>query len=69
MKDLSNKPSDLSEKVWLFLLFLIILICEQLLSVALSHHSASNELESTAPSAAAALRKGNEAVLEPEEVL
>jgi hypothetical protein len=61
LKELRNKQTDLSETVWLFLLLLGLLAAESWLSMRLSFHSAAGELESTAPSAAAAMRKSTTA--------
>jgi hypothetical protein len=57
LKELRNKQTDLSETVWLFVLLLLLLVAEQWLSMKLSFHASAGELASTAPSAAAAMRK------------
>ncbi len=57
LKDLRNRRSDLSETVWLFVLLFALLAAEQWLSMRLSFHATAGELESTAPSAAAVMRK------------
>jgi hypothetical protein len=43
MADLVNRPSDLSESAWFYLLFLAVLIAEQALAVHLSFHLRANE--------------------------
>jgi hypothetical protein len=42
---LVNRPTDLSESPWFFLLFLGILVCEQALAVHLSFHLKGTEAE------------------------
>ncbi len=52
---IKNKRSDWSESGWMFLLLLLLLIMEQFMAVRLSYHASPTELDSTAPSAAAAM--------------
>jgi hypothetical protein len=46
---LANRQSDLSESAWLYLLFLLILVCEQALAVHLSFHLKGGEAAPAAP--------------------
>lgn len=57
LDELKNKKTDLSEAGWLFLVFLLVLIVEQAMAVRLSYHATPAELDSTAPSAAAAVHR------------
>ena len=57
LERLKNKKSDWSETGWVFLLLLVILLAEQALAVRLSYHAVPNELDATAPSAAAAMHR------------
>lgn len=54
---LQNKKSDLSEAGWIFLILVLVLVCEQALAVRLSHHNTDESLAQNAPSAAAATRR------------
>ena len=63
---IKQKQTDLSESGWMFLLLLLLLIAEQALAVRLSYHASPSELESTAPSAAAAMHtSSNRTAAEP----
>ncbi|HSQ58532.1 MAG TPA: hypothetical protein VLM40_22620, partial [Gemmata sp.] len=52
---LEQKPTDLSSGKWVFLLILLVLICEQAMAVRLSYHRRPEDLEAFAPTAAAAM--------------
>ena len=52
--ELKQKPTDMSSGKWLYLLILIVLIFEQAWAVRISYHSKPEDLETLAPSAAAA---------------
>ncbi|MCI0704541.1 MAG: BatA domain-containing protein [Planctomycetia bacterium] len=52
--DFKQKPTDLSSRRWLYLVILLLLIAEQAWAVRISYHSKPEDLESFAPSAAAA---------------
>jgi hypothetical protein len=51
---LANRQTDLSESAWLYVLFLVILVCEQALAVHLSYHVKGSETTAPAPSQASA---------------
>ena len=57
LEGLKNKKTDWSEAGWLFLAILLFLMIEQAMAVRLSYHAAANEVASTAPSAATAMRR------------
>lgn len=52
--ELKQKPTDLSSGRWLYLLLLLVLIAEQAWAVRISYHTKPEDLETLAPSAAAA---------------
>ncbi|MCE9568129.1 MAG: BatA domain-containing protein [Planctomycetes bacterium] len=52
---LEQKPTDMSSGRWIYLLILLVLIFEQAMAVRLSYHHKADELETFAPSAAAAM--------------
>ncbi|MCS6865657.1 MAG: BatA domain-containing protein [Gemmataceae bacterium] len=51
---LKQKPSDMSSRRWIYLLILLVLMAEQAWAVRMSYHSKPDDLETLAPSAAAA---------------
>jgi methionine-rich copper-binding protein CopC len=51
---LKQKPADYSSRRWLYLLILLVLLAEQAWAVRTSYHSKPEDLETLAPSAAAA---------------
>ena len=55
---LKQKQTDLSSGRWIYLVILLVLICEQAMAVRLSHHQRPEDLEAFAPSAAAAFAHG-----------
>lgn len=55
---LRNKQTDLSESGWLFLIILLLLMLELYMSRRLSFHRTENETDNMAPSAAAAMHRG-----------
>jgi hypothetical protein len=55
LNTLEQKPTDLSSGRWLYLVILLVLIFEQAWAVRLSYHGRPDELETFAPSAAAAM--------------
>jgi aerotolerance regulator-like protein len=55
---LKQKQTDLSSGRWIYLLILLVLVCEQAMAVRLSHHQRPEDLEAFAPSAAAAFAHG-----------
>ena len=57
LEGLKNKKTDWSEAGLLFLALLLLLMVEQAMAVRLSYHAAVNEVATTAPSAATALRR------------
>lgn len=57
LEQLKNKKTDWSETGWVFLFLLLVLLAEQALAVRFSHHAATNEVDTTAPSAAAVLHR------------
>ena len=58
---LKQKQTDLSSGRWIYLVILLVLICEQAMAVRLSHHQRPEDLEAFAPSAAAAFAHGTPA--------
>ena len=52
---LEQKPTDMSSGRWIYLLILIALIAEQAMAVRLSYHNRPEDLDTFAPSAAAAM--------------
>ena len=68
MNAIINKPRDLSEKWWLYLLLLAILIAEQAMAVRLSFHTRPEDIELHAPSAASAYTHGTPAPIAMEAV-
>jgi hypothetical protein len=64
---LKNKQTDWTERGWIFLALLAVLVAEQALAVRLSYHTAAGTLEAAAPSAAAVFgRSTGPAAREPE---
>ena len=55
---LKQKSTDLSSGRWVYLLILLVLILEQAMAVRLSYHSRPEDLDTFAPSAAAAFSHG-----------
>ncbi|HEY1190483.1 MAG TPA: hypothetical protein VGE74_22815, partial [Gemmata sp.] len=65
--DLKQKPSDLSSRRWLYFLILLVLVAEQAWAVRISYHTKPEDLESLAPSAAAAFAARSHPVAEAVE--
>ncbi|MBA4064306.1 MAG: hypothetical protein C0501_11455 [Isosphaera sp.] len=55
LNTLEQKPTDLSSGRWIYLVILLVLIFEQAWAVKLSYHGRPDELETFAPTAAAAM--------------
>lgn len=66
VKALRSRRSDLTELVWLFVALFALLVFEQLLSTALSYHASPGELEASAPSAAAVVRRSTAGPVDTE---
>ena len=58
LESLKQKQTDLSSGRWIYLVILLVLILEQAMAVRLSYHTRPDDLESFAPSAAAAFSHG-----------
>ena len=59
---LKQDKDDLSTRRWLYLFIVLALVAEQAMSVRLSHHARSEDLEMHSPTAAAAFAKGSHPV-------
>ena len=55
-EDLINKQNDLADSPWFFLVFLLVLICEQALAVHLSYHMRGSEGQLPAEAVTSQLR-------------
>ena len=54
LDDFKQKPTDLSSRRWLYVVLLLLLIAEQAWAVRMSYHTRPEDLDTLAPSAAAA---------------